>query len=350
MSTVDINALLQELDPTSPCGLNLEYAPDFVELELAVQGKPEVQYGDTITPPVPPEWKRVKQMATELLERSRDLRLAVMLLRANLSLHGIEGMADCLGLIERLLDERWESVHPELDADDDMDPTLRVNSLAVLADSTLVLKELKSVTFVVLPGLGPLSLRLLDIANGEMAPATGEEKLAMSSIEAAIGDVEQSKLKIVADLFARAYASVVHIEVILVRNVGNSQTVNLDGLTRSLKRGRDFLLSHLTDSMDTSGTAQAPADQHDGGSSLIPRNQSTFVSSEISNRTDVLRMIKSILKYYQLHEPSSPVPLLLERAERLVPKSFWESMEDLAPDGMAQLQIIKGNQSEIQND
>jgi len=131
MNKVDIDALLQEFEPAAPCGPNLEYDSAFIELEQLVLGKPEVQYGTTIIPAVLPEWKHVQRLAIVLLERSRDLRLTVHLLRANLSLHGIEGLADSLSLIERLLDEHWDHVHPELDADDDMDATLRVNSLAV---------------------------------------------------------------------------------------------------------------------------------------------------------------------------------------------------------------------------
>ena len=33
---------------------------------------PEVQYGDTIVPAVPSEWKQVKKHAFDLLARSRD--------------------------------------------------------------------------------------------------------------------------------------------------------------------------------------------------------------------------------------------------------------------------------------
>lgn len=343
MSTVDIDHWVQEVDVTRPCGPNLEYDPDFVELELAVLGKPEVQYGTTITPATPPDWKLVKRMAVGLLERSRDLRLAVSLLRANLALHGIGGLADCLGLIERLLDERWDSVHPELDAEDDMDSTLRVNSLAVLADSMTVLKDLKDVAFIGLPVLGPLSLRLLEVANGEMAAAAGEEKLALPSIDAAIGDVDPLVLETAAGAFGRAYDSAMHIEVILVRNVGSAQTINLDGLTRSLKRGRDFLLRHLTSSASTNDNEIAESNQPDGILNASPGGTVIPINGKISSRADVLRVLESILKYYQQSEPSSPVPILLERAQRLVPMSFWESMEDLAPDGLSQLKIIQGN-------
>jgi type VI secretion system protein ImpA len=44
------------------------------------------------------------------------------------------------------------------------------------------------------------------------------------------------------------------------------------------------------------------------------------------------------------------VPLLLERARRLVPKNFFEIMEDLAPEGIAQLTVISGPRGEAQQD
>src|ERR1700737_661729 len=99
MNGIDVDALLREVEPRAPCGPNLEYDPAFVALEQAVQGKPEVQYGDTITAAVPPDWKAIRRIAGELIERSRDLRLAIHLLRANLALFGIAGLADGLRLV-----------------------------------------------------------------------------------------------------------------------------------------------------------------------------------------------------------------------------------------------------------
>jgi len=354
MSAVDIDALLREVEPAAPCGPNLEYDAAFIKLEQAVLGKPEVQYGTTITAAVPPEWKLVERLASDLLARSRDLRLAVHLLRANLALHGIGGLADSLGLIERLLVERWDSVHPELDADDDMDATLRVNSLAVIADSTTVLKDLKEMTLVVLPGLGPLTLRLLDIASGELALPKGEEKLAVSSIEAALGDIDNATLAMAAGEIHRAHDSALQIETILVRRVGNAKTINLDGLTRALKRGRDFLMGHLAgrkgaDAQETVQEELIMLDDHalqSASANMGDLAITTLISGEVTNRADVLRGIDKILKYYEQYEPSSPIPLLLGRVKWLVSKSFLEIMEELAPESLAGVKTLKGNYSE----
>jgi type VI secretion system protein ImpA len=347
MSVVDIDFLLQEVDSAAPCGPNLEYDAGFLELEQAVLGKPEVQYGDTITPAVPPEWKQVRKLASDLLGRARDLRLAVPLARALLALDGVPGFADGLRLIERLLEERWDSVHPQLDPDDDLDPTLRLNSLASLADSATVLRELKESAFVTLPGLGPLSLRVLDIASGELAAPDGEERLSQASLEAALGDVAPQRVQQAHDALARAHDSVTGIEVLLVRRVGSSQALNLDALSKQLRRARDFLATRGAPAPAQAGAAAPPMPAGAPGAATAAP---PAISGDIASRADVLRMLDRICAYYARSEPSSPVPLLLERARRLVPKNFFEIMEDLVPDGIAQLTLISGPRDQKQQD
>jgi type VI secretion system protein ImpA len=344
MSTIDVDALLLEIDSDAPCGPDLEYDPAFLALEQEALGKPEVQYGETITPAVPPDWKIVRRMAGELLERSRDLRLAIHLARASLALSGIAGLADSLLLVERLLDTRWDSVHPLLDADDDNDPTLRINSLAILSDTGTLVRELKDATLVILPGLGPLTIKLLEIANGEQPPPAGQEKIALGSIERAVADLAPDRLAASVDALKRALDSVVNIELILVRQVGSSQALNLDALTRPLRKAHEFLARQ--------GAGAAPADNADDADAAaaadspvpgaVPRAASAAISGDIGSRDDVLRMLDKLVGYYARHEPSSPIPILLERAKRLVPMNFFEIMQDLAPDGVAQLEVIRG--------
>lgn len=365
MSMVDIDALLQEVSTEEPCGPNLEYDPEFLELEQALQGKPEVQYGDTITPAVPPEWKVVKRLAAGLLERSRDLRMVMALGRAGLALHGMDGLAESLTLARRLLDERWDSVHPQLDPDDDMDPMLRINSLAMLTDSGF-LREVKDAPLLMLPGLGPLSIRLLELANGEIPTPEGEAKIELHSIEAAAMDADGEKLAAALDAATRAFDAATEVELTLVRQVGSSQALNIDGLTRMLRRGRDFLAEQQANAAGAAAAQEegGEAGDEDGAGEGAYEGEAAAegaaapagrrarapaaISGEIASRADVVRMLDKINKYYQQYEPSSPVPLLLERAKRLVPKNFFEIMEDLAPDGMTQLLAVSGPRPEDQ--
>ena len=69
-------------------------------------------------------------------------------------------------------------------------------------------------------------------------------------------------------------------------------------------------------------------------------------SSGVNNRQDVVRMIDLICDYYRRAEPSSPIPVLLERARSLVDKNFLDVVRDLVPAGLDQAQIFQGSTDE----
>jgi type VI secretion system protein ImpA len=139
------------------------------------------------------------------------------------------------------------------------------------------------------------------------------------------------------------------IEDALAQKVGSSHMVSLDGLIKALKRVRDFVQGRQPDAevADVAGVAADNAGVSAGGGGS--GRAGAPISGEIASRDDVSRMIDKICAYYAKYEPSSPVPILLQRAKRLVPKSFIEIMEDLTPDGLAQLQVISGI-APVQND
>jgi type VI secretion system protein ImpA len=87
------------------------------------------------------------------------------------------------------------------------------------------------------------------------------------------------------------------------------------------------------------GTAVAPA-------SPTPVLPIAAVPGIIASRDDVVRALDRVLDYYRAHEPSSPVPLLVQRAKRLVPLSFLDAMRELAPAGLKELQAVAGTAEE----
>jgi type VI secretion system protein ImpA len=56
----------------------------------------------------------------------------------------------------------------------------------------------------------------------------------------------------------------------------------------------------------------------------------------------VIDALDKVIRYYQAEEPSSPVPLLLMRAKRLVSLGFMDILRDLAPDALAQAANVTG--------
>jgi type VI secretion system protein ImpA len=56
----------------------------------------------------------------------------------------------------------------------------------------------------------------------------------------------------------------------------------------------------------------------------------------------VVRALERISAYYAKHEPSSPIPLLVERCKRLVTMGFLDIIRELAPDGVRQIETLSG--------
>jgi type VI secretion system protein ImpA len=132
--TIDIDDYLKDIDSDNVCGEDLEYDREFNELEEAIKGKPEQQMGDTLIEAEPPNWRDVKKRAEALMTRTIDLRILISYLRALRAMEGFSGLQDGLLLIKTAVQRYWEGIYPLLDAEDDNDPTERINTLLSLCD------------------------------------------------------------------------------------------------------------------------------------------------------------------------------------------------------------------------
>lgn len=354
---IDIAAFFEEVSAEEVCGPNLEYDPDFLELEQEYRGKAEVQFGDVITPATDPDWSLVKRLSIALLERSRDLRPAVALSRALLRLEGISGFLTGLALIEGLLEQRWETVHPQLDPDDDYDPLLRINTLSALCDALSFLKDVREATLVSSRGYGRFSLRDIDAATGEHANSTNDDDdneqqgITLSVIDAAFMDAPLDELEAILQQLQDTLNTSRHIEQLLTEQVGVSHSIDLSALVTVLRRACHFVQERLERrtggqlNTDTDSDSDASLGE-EGAVSSSASARSVAMSDSLSSREDVVRTLDKLCEYYARHEPSSPVPLLLLRAKALVNKSFIEILEDLAPDGLDQVYQISRSRSD----
>ncbi|MGE5170899.1 MAG: ImpA family type VI secretion system protein, partial [Rudaea sp.] len=155
---MSVDDWLRDTEVEPPCGPNLEYDDAFMALMAAGVGKPEQQFGDTIIPAEEPDWKGVLEQSTRLLERTKDLRVTLLLTRALTHEQGLAGFVEGLALARRLLDEHWDDAHPRLVLDGEADPIMRSNALAGLADDAGVLKDLRAATLIATP-VGGISVR-----------------------------------------------------------------------------------------------------------------------------------------------------------------------------------------------
>lgn len=347
MATLVASGLLAEISANHPCGDDLEYDADFLALELAVFGKPDEKFGKTEKAATPPDWKAAEALSLGLMERSRDLRVAVHLSRALLHRRGIGGFADGLALIQGLLEQRWDHVHPQLDPDDSEPAIARVNALAALAERSGMLAEVRDTPLASSRIHGVLTLRRIEYAAGEVAPPAGvTETPSLSSLSAVVADAHDAAVNAHTSLLD-ALSSTQRIETVLTEHVGAASSIDLSSLVKVLQRAADFIGERIDDaasSADNAGQADAEAVVEVAS----PRTAAAPAPllGEISDRQDVIRMLDKMCAFYERNEPSSPVPLLLARARRLVDKSFMEILQDIAPDGMGQARQVGGVENE----
>ncbi|RFD24459.1 type VI secretion protein ImpA [Pseudomonas sp. GL93] len=338
---MDVPLLLTAVSATSPCGEDMEYDAQFLQLERDAKGQPERSMGDSILPAEPPEWRSIQQQSLDLLQRSKDLRITHFLLQSTLALQGVAGLAEVLTLIDALLRQYWAELHPRLDADDDNDPTVRINALTGLTCETNIrlLREsilTRSRTF------GPVTLRAALNASGLQSFA--DEQLGNQQLNAAFLDSDPEQLQATRDALSAARAACEAIEQQVNDQVGSAQGVDLSALKQPLKQALQ-LLNQAVPGTDSSSDPEAVSEDNapsvDAAAPAAPRP-----TGDIATRDDVLRSLDKILAYYTRHEPSSPLPVLLNRAKNLVHADFAAIVRNLIPDGMSQFENLRGPESE----
>ena len=337
MATLDVESLLEPLSEDAPSGPNLEYDATFAALEQAARGKPEQQYGSTIIPAEEPNWLDVKQLGMDLVERTKDLRVACTLALGLLETEGLPAFAEGLALIRGYLERFWPTVHPQLDPEDDNDPTVRVNTLSSLTDQATTVNALRATPIVSSRLVGRFSLREVDIAKGEMPLPAGEEPIKASTIEAAFNETDLEQLRTNTKAARESLEHVEAIESTITQQVGAAQAVSLELLRHTL---RDIYVV-LEDNLTRRDAVEAPSEAAPAADGA-PAVAAGRLTGEIQSREDVVKALEKICQYYARHEPSSPLPLLLTRAKRLATKSFLEIVEDLTPDALAQIQALAG--------
>jgi type VI secretion system protein ImpA len=337
---LDVAALLAPLSPESPSGQDLSYDAAYSELFRLAEGKPEQQMGDSIIPGEEPNWREVQSGSVSVLKRSRDLRVVMLALVASVRADGVAGLRDGVLLLRGTIEQHWDTFFPRLDPADNNDPLERMNVVAALAapvesfgDPLKVQRRIREAPLSRSRQLGSFGLAAIDRATN---PAAGDGKAGpqASEIDASFDDTPIEELQASAAAVQAAADDAKALDAFLTKTVGPGRAPNLDSFHRCLSEVRAALDRAL--GRRGYGIAGAPA------AAGAPAGAAPSAPGEVRTTQDVLLAIDRICQYYERAEPSSPVPLLLKRARRLVSKSFLDIISDLSPDAMNQIKVISG--------
>jgi type VI secretion system protein ImpA len=353
---IDPAALLAPITAEAPSGVAVEYDPQYNELETLARGTPEREIGSTIVPAEEPDWREVERIALELSAKSMDLRVAVYLLRAEMKLAGLPGLAAGLEVIKGYVADYWPGVHPQLDPEDDNDPGARVNALVSLCDPELVLPVVRTLPLTQSRQLGRITYRDHAIATGLLpapVPKKGQEKDTpkfpdSATIEAAFADTAVEALQEFQAAAVSSLEALAGIDAALNQALGAASGPDLDPLRKLVREIKGLLDHELAKRGAGDEASEATMEQGAGPAGGPAGAAAAGVSGAIRGRNDVVLLLEKICRYYSDYEPSSPVPLLLERAQRLVMMNFMDIIKDMTPDSLQTVNVITGIKDETE--
>jgi len=348
---IDIDALSRPISDDEPAGPDLEYS-GVAELDRLAAGTP-----GTIDPSTQelvgaeePNWRKVAEQATELLGQTKDLRVAAWLTRAELANRGLPGLADGLKLIATLLENFWESCYPPLDRDENDDPIERMNVLANLspdpgqsygsASTEALMRTLRGTVIVESREVGRFTVRDLDYVLGRMTPPEGQTAPSEGLLAAAwaTGDAEANQVR--RDGIQVGIAACQAI--VKIFNDHSGQRPNLDLLLQTMRRVGEFYSARDAEAAQAAGEGgDAEGDEGElgggGGSAGKPPR-----SGGLASRADAVRILQQVATFLRKAEPSSPAPMFIDRAVKLLQMDFTSIVKELMPDSRDRIEMLGG--------
>jgi len=336
--------LLQPITEDKPCGESLEdteLLASFDTFRLFGQSRPldappEPDEKRIPKPVESPEWIEIRDKALEALAKSKDLRLLACLGTAVLRTDGLQAFGETLNVASKWLEMYWSQTYPLVDED----AILRRNALSCFADPMAIIDALRRSPLVRSRQHGTFSLRDIDIASNQLAPAEGDTPADEAQIHEAFVSMPVADLTQLLESVVAAVASLNKIDTLMRESAGSDALPGFEPVSALLARMGQALRVQIAAHPDSAGM---PAVGEEGGESA---EGGVSVPGSVKSRQDAIRALDAVALFFKRTEPSSPIPMFLERAKRLVSKDFLEVLADIAPDAVAQARAAGGLKDE----
>jgi type VI secretion system protein ImpA len=336
--------LLQPITEDQPCGESLEdteLLASFDTFRLFGQSRPldappEPDEKRIPKPAESPESVVIRDKALEALAKSKDLRLLAYLGTAVLRTDGLPAFSETLRVASQWLETYWVQTYPLVDED----AVVRRNALNCFADPMAVIDALRRVPLVRSRQHGTFSLRDIDIATNQLSPGEGDKAADEQQIHAAFASMPLPELSQLLESVVSAVASLNKIDGLMREAAGSEAMPGFEPVAAQLARTTQVLRAQIASHPDsTAETAGVDVASESGETGVS-------VPGTVKSRQDAIRALEAVAAFFKRTEPSSPVPMFLERAKRLVSKDFLEVLADIAPDAVAQARSAGGLKNE----
>ncbi|AOI60338.1 ImpA family type VI secretion system protein [Burkholderia diffusa] len=335
---------LAPISDGAPCGPDLEYDHDFVVIFASAAPKQDVQYGAFVGSPDPVNWSEIERDCLRLMARTKDIRVAVLYTRCRTRLGGAAGLAEGVGLLAAWLLAFAEHIHPQSDTGNERDAALdmRMNALQALADPDGLLADVREIV------LAKSTLARLQVRDVERAFAVPRsvDALALESVAQQLRDLRARQPAVMSG-FDNAIASLDAIDAWSARHLEayRPDLSLLTGLLAKLGVRAETAAPEPIGEPVEAAPPMETATKHDATetpAAASPDPASVFdaaparPTSEPVDREAALALIRMARTWFDAHEPSSPIPVLLNRAERFAGKRYAEIVKAIPHDLLVQ--------------
>lgn len=341
--TLDVEALLTPIPGDNPAGGALRYTGVYDAIQEARRSDDNLDRGEWVRETKTADWQAVIEIASEaLMNQSKDLQIAVWLVEGVLKRHGFAGLRDGLRLLWELQERFWESLHPVIQEEDDIE--FRVAPLewlnAKLPLSILQLPVTCSTSGELYSWLHWEESRSVDNLRRRdeeaMQAALADGKIAGEQFDKAvqttpltyhqtlfddlhlIGEEYQKLDQCVDAKFGQEAPSLLELKKAMT---------NCCTLVEDILKKRGGLRPQPVASVaDMSGGSLAQGQSYQEASTAMPTTvsfaregapmSSSTLSLEPQDRADALRRLAAVAEYFRRTEPHNPVAYLVQRAVR----------------------------------
>ncbi len=318
---------LLPISAAEPCGPNVEYDPEYIVLSSRLTPRADVQYGKFIDKPEAPDWAEIERDCRRLLLRSQDVSVLIWLARCRARSGGCSGLAEGLQRLAAVLERYPDAVHPQVEVEGEHDPVVRANAIANLVDPEGFLGDVRD---VVLSSNSVLRLTVRDVERALAIPPLSE---AMDP------DALRRQL---AELREQGHAGMRHLADchIALHSIEQWSLASLGEWAPVLDPLRKLLAPFKADAVPSSAAAAEAPDPSSPEERPMSMPTGTAHTAHPAvdirmQREQVRTVIRQAKEWLEYHEPSSPVVILLNQAERLLGKRYADVAQAIPADLLA---------------
>lgn len=310
---MDMDALLLPVADDMPAGPDLSYAPSRQAIEDVFATDPDEA-----------DWDRAIALIEVEAPLTRDVWLAVYLARAGAKAGRLDVVEEGMELLAGLFEKFWDTAHPTIEEYGIEGRKGACESLVRIGE---FLAPLARVPLVVHSRLGQFSG-----ADFERFAENGAAEPGYGQFRAAVTDTPVERLSECVQQLRRIAAAVERADAVLsvqAEAVGQTGT-NFQPTYAELERLVSAIAPFAGEEV---GEVEVQGADEEGGAGQA--SASSFVPARINNRAEVERALDAVVDYYRRVEPSSPVPVAIERVKGWIAMDFLAILEDISPGGMS---------------